>query len=108
VLGLAYGAKPETFMGLAGVGDISLTCSDDKSRNRQLGLLLAQGLDLKQVQTQISQAIEGANAAPIIASLAQAKNIDMPITTEVVKILSGEITPKEAAHNLLIREYRAE
>jgi len=107
-LGTAYAANPHTFMGLAGVGDLSLTCSDDKSRNRQLGLLLAQGLSLSQAQAKINQAVEGATAAAIVQTLAQEKEVSMPITDQVVKLLQGEISPAQATENLLRRNLTIE
>ena len=103
-LGKAFGAQQKTFFGLAGLGDLSLTCSDDKSRNRRLGLLLAQNLTLEQAKKQIKQTIEGALASKTIQSIAQEKNIEMPITNAVVDLLEGKITPKQAAVNLLTRK----
>lgn len=102
-LSTVYGAKYKTFMGLSGIGDLSLTCSDDKSRNRRMGLLLAQGLNREDATIKINQVVEGANAANIILGLANRKNIQMPITQEVVDILNGDTSPNQAATNLLKR-----
>ena len=107
-LGLAMGAKQETFMGLAGLGDLVLTCTDNQSRNRSLGLLLAEGYSIEQAQEKIGQAIEGYKTAFEVRELAKKYDIEMPITEQVVKVLKGEIEPKQAVYALLSREARPE
>mgnify|MGYP002621749683 CR=1 FL=1 len=107
-LGLAMGAKQETFMGLAGLGDLVLTCTDDQSRNRSLGLLLAQGFSVEQAQEKIGQAIEGIKTAFEVGQLAEKYQIEMPITEQVIQVLNGDIDPKQAVHTLLTREQRSE
>ena len=107
-LGLAMGAKQETFMGLAGLGDLVLTCTDNQSRNRSLGLLLAEGNSIEQSQEKIGQAIEGYKTAFEVGELAKKYNIEMPITEQVIKVLNGDIEPKQAVHSLLTREARSE
>jgi len=107
-LGLAMGAKQETFMGLAGLGDLVLTCTDNQSRNRSLGLLLAEGYSIEQAQEKIGQAIEGYKTAFEVGELSKKYHIEMPITEQVIQVLNGIIEPKQAVHALLTREARAE
>ena len=107
-LGLAMGGKPETFMGLAGLGDLVLTCTDDQSRNRRFGLALAEGLSPAQAQNEIGQAIEGLRTAAAVDALAGSRQVDMPISTQVHRVIQGEIQPQDAVHKLLARERRAE
>ncbi|MCG8379413.1 MAG: NAD(P)-dependent glycerol-3-phosphate dehydrogenase [Proteobacteria bacterium] len=107
-LGMALGAKQETFMGLAGLGDLVLTCTDNQSRNRSLGLLLAEGLSLEEAQKKIGQAIEGIKTAIEVEQLARKHQIEMPITEQVMRVLNGEIEPKDAVQVLLTRDPRAE
>lgn len=107
-LGLAMGAHQETFMGLAGLGDLVLTCTDNQSRNRRLGLLLAEGLSIQQASDKIGQAIEGLKTAKEVSALAKKYKIEMPITEQVNKVLESECTPREAVQNLLAREPKAE
>jgi glycerol-3-phosphate dehydrogenase (NAD(P)+) len=107
-LGLAMGAKQETFMGLAGLGDLVLTCTDDQSRNRRLGLLLAEGLSIQEASDRIGQAIEGLKTAKEVAALAKKYDIEMPITEQVNKVLQSECSPRDAVQNLLAREPKAE
>lgn len=107
-LGLAMGARQETFMGLAGLGDLVLTCTDNQSRNRRLGLLLAEGYSIEQAQKKIDQSIEGLKTAVEVGELARKYDIEMPITEQVIKVLQGEMDPKKAVHVLLNREARSE
>ena len=107
-LGLALGGKPETLMGLAGVGDLILTSTDNQSRNRRFGLGLGKGLPRGEVVAQIGQEIEGVATAGIIRRLAQSHGVDMPITEQVCLILNDGLSPAEAVRNLLLREPRAE
>ncbi|HIF50092.1 MAG TPA: NAD(P)-dependent glycerol-3-phosphate dehydrogenase [Thiotrichaceae bacterium] len=107
-LGLAMGAKQETFMGLAGLGDLVLTCTDNQSRNRSLGLLLAEGLSIQEASDKIGQAIEGLKTAKEVATLAKKYDIEMPITEQVNKVLQSECSPRDAVQNLLAREAKAE
>ncbi len=108
LLGAAYGAKPETFMGLSGIGDLTLTCSDDKSRNRRMGLLLAKGKTVEQAKQEIGQSVEGIHAAEIICDLAKEKGVEMPISYEIYKIIKGEHSPQTAVNNLLNRQLKSE
>ncbi len=107
-LGLVMGAKQETFMGLAGLGDLVLTCTDDQSRNRRLGLLLAEGLSIQEASDKIGQAIEGLKTAKEVSELAKKYKIEMPITEQVNKVLQSECSPRDAVQNLLAREPKAE
>ncbi|MCI0654544.1 MAG: NAD(P)-dependent glycerol-3-phosphate dehydrogenase [Methylococcaceae bacterium] len=107
-LGLALGAKQETLMGLAGLGDIVLTCTDNQSRNRRLGIGLGQGRPLDQVIREIGQEVEGISAAREIHQLAARQHIEMPISEQVYKVLYEKIAPETAVRNLLVREQKKE
>ncbi|MFV9614699.1 MAG: NAD(P)H-dependent glycerol-3-phosphate dehydrogenase [Gammaproteobacteria bacterium] len=103
-LGEAMGGKRETFMGLAGMGDLILTCTDNQSRNRQTGLLLAQGKTLEQVHKEIGQAIEGINTAKEVVSLAKKYNVEVPISEQVYRVLYNNLPIDEAVKTLLSRK----
>ncbi len=107
-LGLALGAKKETLMGLAGLGDIVLTCTDNKSRNRRLGIGLGQGRPLEEILREIGQEVEGVSAAREIHRMAQKHNIEMPIAEQVFKVLYENVSPTTAVRNLLVREQKKE
>lgn len=107
-LGEALGAKPETLMGLSGMGDLVLTCTDDQSRNRRMGLLLAKGRGVQAAIAEIRQVVEGIKAAPEVLRLARQHRVEMPITDTVVRILRAEITPIEGVRALATRPARAE
>ncbi len=107
-LGLALGAKQETLMGLAGLGDIVLTCTDNQSRNRRLGIGLGQGRPLDEVVREIGQEVEGISAAREVYQLASRHKIEMPITEQVYKVLYERVSPTTAVHNLLVREQKKE
>ena len=101
-LGQAMGARVDTFMGLAGLGDLALTCTDDQSRNRRFGLALAQGKTPEQAMTEIGQAVEGLHTTRVVCALAGKYAVDMPISAQVQNVIDGKITPREAAHGRLI------
>ncbi len=103
-LGEAMGARRETFMGLAGIGDLTLTCTDDQSRNRRMGKALAKGLSVAQAEESIGQAVEGIKTAYAAAELARSQAIELPITEQVVAILQNQCTPTEAVQALLSRQ----
>ena len=103
-LGGSLGAKNDTFMGLAGLGDLTLTCTDNQSRNRRMGLALAQGLSVSDAKASIGQEVEGINTAREVWQLAQRLNVEMPITEQVYKVLYEGLEPKLAVQNLLSRE----
>ena len=107
-LGISIGAKQETFLGLAGLGDLILTCTDNQSRNRQLGLLLAEGLSVKQACEKINQEIEGLNTAKEVGVLAKKNKIEMPITEQVINVIESKCSAKDAVQNLLNREQKIE
>lgn len=107
-LGEALGAHPETLMGLAGMGDLVLTCTDNQSRNRRMGLLLAQGKTVPQAVEEIQQVVEGVKAAPEVLRLARSLRVDMPITEQVVQLIAGDITAVQAVRNLATRPSKAE
>jgi len=107
-LGDAMGARRETLMGLAGVGDLILTCTDDLSRNRRLGLALGKGVPLDIAVKEIGQVVEGYNTAREVVQLARKYKVDMPIAEQVYRILYEDLPPKEAVHNLLARDIRSE
>lgn len=107
-LGMKLGAQQETFMGLSGLGDLVLTCTDDQSRNRSLGLLLAKGKTIDEASEEIGQAIEGIKTAFEVSELAKAHKIEMPITEQVKNLLLQKCTPKQAVQNLLSREQTTE
>jgi len=107
-LGIKMGGKPETFMGLAGMGDLILTCTDNQSRNRRFGLALGKGTNREQIYRDIDQEIEGISATRITYQLAHKYALDMPIIEQTYKVLNTDITPLEAVRNLLQRERKAE
>lgn len=107
-LGEALGARPETLMGLAGMGDLVLTCTDNQSRNRRMGLLLAQGRSVAEATAEIRQVVEGIKAAPEVLRLAARHRVEMPITEAVNRVLTGQISPIEAVRVLATRPPRPE
>jgi len=107
-LGLALGAQPETFMGLSGLGDLVLTATGDLSRNRKVGLLLAQDMPLQQILSELGHVAEGVYSAAMVLRRAQARSVEMPITEAVVAVLEGRVTPREAVEQLMGREARSE
>jgi len=107
-LGDAMGARRETLMGLSGVGDLILTCTDDQSRNRRLGLALGRGTDLKTAVAEIGQVVEGFNTAREVLQLARNFNVEMPISEQVYQVLHAGMSPQEAVHNLLARDIKSE
>ncbi len=107
-LGGALGAHSETFIGLAGVGDLILTCTDNQSRNRRMGLALAQGASLTDARAQIGQVVEGVQAAATVHRLAGRLGVEMPITAVVYRMLYEELTPADAVSLLMERKPRRE
>lgn len=107
-LGVALGGRKETFMGLAGVGDLILTCTGDLSRNRQVGLGLAAGKSLEQVLADLGHVAEGVPTALEVHRLAQRMGVEMPITAAVVAVLEGRMQAREAVEQLLARDPKDE
>jgi glycerol-3-phosphate dehydrogenase (NAD(P)+) len=107
-LGVALGARAETFMGLSGLGDLVLTATGDLSRNRQVGMRLAQGLPLAQILADLGHVAEGVRSAEVVLKRALSVGVNMPITEAVVSVLNGQSTPSQALQNLMGRDARAE
>ncbi len=107
-LGVAVGARKETFMGLAGMGDLILTCTDDLSRNRRMGLALASGKTVDEAQQEIQQVVEGVMAAEAVKEVAEELQIEMPICHQVYRILYEGASPRQAVGTLMRRELRSE
>ncbi len=107
-LGTHLGGKAETFMGLAGLGDLALTCTDNQSRNRRFGLALAQGMSTEEALQSIGQVVEGRQTTYEVYMLAQRLGVDMPITNEVYRILYEDMDPHKAVTDLFSREQKPE
>jgi len=107
-LGMALGARADTFMGLSGLGDLVLTATGDLSRNRKVGMLLAQGLALPDVLAQLGHVAEGVYTAPTLQARARRCGVDMPITDAVVAVLQGQLKPAQALQLLMSRGAKAE
>jgi len=107
-LGVALGAKQDTFMGLAGMGDLVLTCTDNLSRNRRMGLALASGMSIEDAQAEIQQVVEGVLAAKAVKEVADQLDVDMPICLEIYRILYEGVAPREAVGALMGRALKPE
>ena len=107
-LGLALGARAETFTGLSGLGDLVLTATGDLSRNRKVGLLLAQGQSLQQAVASLGHVAEGVYCARTVVQRAQGLGVEMPISEGVVALLDGQVKPAEAVAALMGRDPAAE
>jgi glycerol-3-phosphate dehydrogenase (NAD(P)+) len=107
-LGVALGARPETFMGLSGLGDLVLTATGDLSRNRQVGLALGRGQRLPQILAQLGHVAEGVPSAPMVLARAAPLRVEMPLCEAVTQVLDGQITPVQALEQLMSREARSE
>jgi len=107
-LGVKLGGSKETFMGLSGVGDLILTCTGDLSRNRRVGLMLAEGQSLSEILEKLGHVAEGVHTAEEVQRLSQTLDIEMPIIQAVCSILNEEISAREAVQQLLDREPTSE
>ena len=107
-LGVALGANKETFMGLAGMGDLVLTCTDNLSRNRRMGLLLAAGKSLEEAQMEIQQVVEGVMAAEAVKEVADEQGVEMPICDVIYQILYEGVAPRDAVTALMGRALKPE
>jgi glycerol-3-phosphate dehydrogenase (NAD(P)+) len=107
-LGLALGAHSDTFMGLSGLGDLVLTATGELSRNRKVGLLLAQGQSLDQAVTSLGHVAEGVYSARTVMQRARALGVDMPITEAVVALLDARLTARQAVQTLMGRDPKGE
>ncbi len=107
-LGVAMGGKDSTFRGMAGMGDLVLTCTDNQSRNRRFGLAIGKGQDLKQAEAEIGQVVEAVRNAKEVHHLAKEKGVEVPICDAIYNILYKDLSPEVAAHNLLTRDLKFE
>jgi glycerol-3-phosphate dehydrogenase (NAD(P)+) len=107
-LGVKLGAARETFMGLAGLGDLVLTCTDDQSRNRRFGMALGRGQSLSEAASGIHQVVEGLLAARAVYDVAQRLTVDMPICHEVYRVMHEGKSVRAAVQALMEREVRSE
>lgn len=107
-LSAVIGARPETLMGLAGLGDLVLTCTGDLSRNRRLGLALGRGQSLDDAVREIGQVVESVQTADEVMRLAERHGIDLPISSAVRSVLHGDLTPAAGLQQLLAREQKPE
>jgi len=107
-LGAALGARPETVMGLAGVGDLILTATGELSRNRRVGLELARGKPLASILRDLGHVAEGVRSAKEVARLAAERKVDMPVSDAVNAVLDGKLSPAAAVERLLAREPKRE
>jgi glycerol-3-phosphate dehydrogenase (NAD(P)+) len=107
-LGMALGARADTFMGLSGLGDLVLTATGELSRNRRVGLRLAQGLALSRVLSELGHVAEGVHSAPVVLQRARSLGVEMPITQAVVAVLDGTLGAAAAMRLLMSREARSE
>jgi glycerol-3-phosphate dehydrogenase (NAD(P)+) len=107
-LGVALGAQRETFMGLAGLGDLVLTCTDDQSRNRRFGLLLADGKSADQALREIGQVVEGYLAARALHLVAAREKVEMPICEGIYRMLYEGMPAREVVRALMSRPIKAE
>ncbi|AGB84644.1 Glycerol-3-phosphate dehydrogenase [NAD(P)+] [Serratia rubidaea] len=107
-LGAALGADPATFMGMAGLGDLVLTCTDNQSRNRRFGIMLGQGMDVTTAQDSIGQVVEGYRNTKEVLALAQRHGVEMPITEQIYQVLYCDKNAREAAVSLLGRTRKDE
>jgi glycerol-3-phosphate dehydrogenase (NAD(P)+) len=107
-LGRGIGARPDTLMGLSGLGDLVLTSTDDQSRNRRFGLALGRGKGAAEAAAQIGQVVEGARAAVAVRALAERHSVELPICEQVCRVLEEGISPREAVAALMERARRPE
>ena len=107
-LNAALGGRPETLVGLAGLGDLVLTCTGDLSRNRRLGLALGRGQNVAEAVREIGQVVESVQTADEVMRLAQRHGLDLPISAQVQRVVHGEITPEEGLRWLMAREQKSE
>lgn len=107
-LGLAAGGELKTIIGLSGLGDLVLTCTDNQSRNRRLGLAIGQGKSIDEAQDEIGQVIESIGTSALIQKLIKRFGVDMPITEQIYQVLHHGLAPQQAVRNLFLRSLKAE
>jgi glycerol-3-phosphate dehydrogenase (NAD(P)+) len=103
-LGEAFGARPRTFAGMAGMGDLVATCTSQHSRNRRAGELMARGVPADRIEAEIGQVAEGLTTAPVLRDLARGHGLELPITEAVCEVAAGRATPLDAVAALMARE----
>jgi glycerol-3-phosphate dehydrogenase (NAD(P)+) len=107
-IGLAMGARLETFMGLAGIGDLIVTCTSRHSRNNRCGELIGKGLSYKEASREIGMVVEGYHALEAGIALAEKYGVEMPITEAVYKVIKQGVSPKDAMRQLMSRDLKSE
>lgn len=107
-LGLALGANPRTFTGLAGIGDLILTCTGTLSRNHTVGKKIGEGMKLKEILDEMRMVAEGVKTAKSVYNLSRKIDVEMPITHEIYRILYEDLSPKEAVYRLMTRDLKQE
>jgi glycerol-3-phosphate dehydrogenase (NAD(P)+) len=107
-LGKTFGAREETLMGLAGLGDLILTCTDNQSRNRRFGLAIGEGKSLQQAETEVGATVEGLPAAKAVYHIARDLGLELPIMEQVYQVLYEAVKPLDAVKSLENRPQRAE
>jgi glycerol-3-phosphate dehydrogenase (NAD(P)+) len=107
-LGLKMGANPRTFAGIAGIGDLILTCTGDLSRNHTVGKKIGEGMKLKDILSEMQTVAEGVKTAKSVYNLSRKLGVEMPISHEVYHILYDDVSPKEACVRLMSRDLRQE
>lgn len=107
-LGVALGAKPLTFAGLSGIGDLIVTCTSMHSRNRRAGILIGKGKTVEEALSEVNMVVEGVNTTKSVYELSKKISIEMPITNELYKILNENKPPKDAVFDLMLRDKRHE
>ncbi len=107
-LGQAMGSKPETFWGLAGIGDLVVTCYSHHSRNHQAGKLIGEGHSLQETLQKVGMVVEGVNTLPAAMELSRRYQVELPIIKAVHSVLYGDVSPRDAVNQLMCREKRAE
>ena len=107
-LGVKMGGSPETFAGLTGIGDLIVTCASMHSRNRRAGILIGKGASASEAMEEVGQVVEGVFSAKAARALAEKYGVDMPIITQVCRVLFEGVDPSEAVQSLMMRDGRAE
>ena len=107
-MGLKLGANPRTFAGIAGVGDLVLTCTADVSRNHTVGKKIGEGMKLNEILSEMRMVAEGVKTAKSVYNLSRKLGVEMPISHEVYHVLYDDIAPKEAVRRLMTRDLKHE
>jgi len=107
-LGLAIGCNEQTFLGLAGIGDLIVTATSMHSRNNRCGYRIGQGLSVDQAIGEVGMVVEGINAIPAAMRLAEKYGVEMPIVTMINAVVNSDITPEDAVYKLMTRDKKSE